>query len=73
MDPTLITVGDLGSWAGAGALLWGIQAIGAGVRALNVIAAELTAIREALGVPGPRPGPVAPFVVHLQRPEVPAA
>ena len=73
MDPTLITVGDLGPWAGAGALLWGIQTATAGVRALQLIAAELQAIREALGVPGPRPGPVGPFVVHLQRPEETAA
>ena len=73
MDPTLITVGDLGPWAGAGVLLWAVQTASAGVRALQSIAAELQAIREALGAPGPRPGPAIPFVVRLERSEAPAA
>jgi hypothetical protein len=60
-------------WAGAGALLWVAQTLHALARAAHGGAAELTAIRRGLGLPGPQPGdtpppPPFPLTVTVQRP-----
>lgn len=67
----LISVGDLGPWAGAAAVLWAVQTLGHLARSVALAAAELGAIRRGLGLPGPEAvdtPPALPFTVTITRP-----
>lgn len=69
---TLHDLDAVAGWAGAAALVWVAQTLHALARAAVNGAAELTAIRSGLGLPGPSPGdtppsPPFPLTVTVQR------
>lgn len=67
----LISVGDLGPWAGAAAVLWAVQTLGHLARSVAVAAAELGAIRRGLGLPDPEQvdtPPMLPLTLTITRP-----
>lgn len=66
----LISVGELGPWAGAAAIVWAVQTMGHLARSVALAAAELGAIRRGLGLPGPESvdqPPALPFTLTITR------
>ena len=69
--PDVVTVGELGPWAGALAVVWAVQTLGHLARSVALAAAELGAIRRGLGLPGPESvdhPPALPFTLTITRP-----